>query len=427
VLEPLITLVRAGFVLPIDGTTDCLRDGAVAIGGGAILELDGWAALRQRYPQAEVVGDGHGILLPGLVNVHTHLSEALLPSLTDRMNLFEWFDRILAHGLRHLDREKARVGTLLKACEMLRSGITTVSDMFVHYNPGSQASLGVVDGLEHWALKGRADGAPLVSFRLGIGTLGGQSEALRRLSIEEARRQGWPIHTHLAEVREEVTDFRRAYGCTPVKYAAQLGLLDLELLAAHCIWLTEEDLALLQSANVAVAHNPVANMYLGSGVCQVPRMLQAGMTVGLGTDGAASNNNQNMFGVLKTTALLQKVTHLDAAVIEARAVVRMATLGGAQALGLAEEIGSLEPGKRADMVLLDGNHPALAPIHDPYQQLVYSATGAEVTDVWVNGRRVLAAGRVTTADEGAVVAQAREQAADIIRRAPALQDRSGIL
>jgi 5-methylthioadenosine/S-adenosylhomocysteine deaminase len=454
VVKSPITLVRAGFVLPIDGTTDCLCDGAVAIGGGAILELDGWAALRQRHPQAEVVGDGHGILLPGLVNVHTHLSEALLPSLTDRMNLFEWFDRILAHGLRHLDREKARVGTLLKACEMLRSGITTVSDMFVHYNPGSQASLGVVDGLEeaglrgvvsfgpedafdgadpdgamaeHWALKGRTEGSPLVGFRLGIGTLGGQSEALRRLSIEEARRQGWPVHTHLAEVHEEVTNFRRAYGCTPVKYAAQLGLLDLELLAAHCIWLTEEDLALLQGANVAVAHNPVANMYLGSGVCQVPRMLRAGMTVGLGTDGAASNNNQNMFGVLKATALLQKVTHLDAAVIEARTVVRMATLGGAQALGLADEIGSLEPGKRADMVLLDGNHPALTPIHDPYQQLVYSATGAEVTDVWVNGRRVLAGGRVMTADEGVIVAQAREHAADIIRRAPALQTRSSIL
>ena len=112
-VESPVTLVRAGFVLPIDGTTDYLRDGAVAIGGSAILELDGWAALRQRYPQAEVVGDGHGILLPGLVNVHTHLSEALLPSLTDRMNLFEWFDRILAHGLRYLDREKARVGTLL--------------------------------------------------------------------------------------------------------------------------------------------------------------------------------------------------------------------------------------------------------------------------------------------------------------------------
>ena len=453
-VESPITLVRAGFVLPIDGATDCLCDGAVAIGGDAILELDGWAALRQRHPQAEVIGDGHGILLPGLVNVHTHLSEALLPSLTDRMNLFEWFDRILAHGLRHLDREKARVGTLLKACEMLRSGITTVSDMFVHYNPGSQASLGVVDGLEeaglrgvvsfgpedafdgadpdgamaeHWALKERTDASPLVGFRLGIGTLGGQSEALRRLSIEEARRQGWAVHTHLAEVREEVTDFRRAHGCTPVKYAAQLGLLDLELLAAHCIWLTEEDLALLQGAHVAVAHNPVANMYLGSGVCQVPRMLQAGMTVGLGTDGAASNNNQNMFGVLKTAALLQKVTHLDAAVIQARTIVRMATLGGAQALGLADEIGSLEPGKRADMVLLDGNHPALTPIHDPYQQLVYSATGAEVTDVWVNGRRVLAGGRVTTADEGASVAQAREQAADIVRRAPALQSYSNIL
>jgi 5-methylthioadenosine/S-adenosylhomocysteine deaminase len=224
-----------------------------------------------------------------------------------------------------------------------------------------------------------------------------------------------------------VTDFRRTYGCTPVQYAAQLGLLELKLLAAHCIWLTEEDLALLQGAGVAIAHNPVANMYLGSGVCQVPRMLQAGMTVGLGTDGAASNNNQNMFGVLKTTALLQKVTHLDAAVIEARAIVRMATLGGAQALGLADEIGSLEPGKRADMVLLDGNHPALTPIHDPYQQLVYSATGAEVTDVWVNGRRVLAGGRVTTADEGIVVAQAREHAADIIRRAPALQACSSIL
>jgi 5-methylthioadenosine/S-adenosylhomocysteine deaminase len=452
--ETPITLIRAAFVLPMTGSLEVVHDGAVAIGDERILAVGPWELLRQRYAAAKQVGDGRGILLPGLVNVHTHFSEALLPSLTDQMNLFEWLKHILVPGLRPLDREKARIGTLLKGCELLRSGVTTVSDMFVHYNPGSQASLGVVDGLEeiglrgvvcfgaedkfdggnpaihieeHWALKQRADESPLVSFCLGIGTLGGQSETLLRLSLEEARRQGWRVHTHLAEVREELTEFRQAYGCTPIKYAAQLGLLDLDVLAAHCIWLTEEDFALLQSNNVAIAHNPVANMYLGSGVCQVPRMLRAGMTVGLGTDGAASNNNQNMFGVLKTAALLQKLAHLDAAALEARAVVEMATLGGARALGLDHEIGTLEVSKRADLVLLNGNHPALTPIHDPYQQLVYSATGAEVTDVWVNGRHVLVGGRVATVTEEVIVSQAHDQASDIIRRSPALQAHSMIL
>ncbi len=449
------TLIRADYLVTMDDNWRVLRDAALVIEGEHIAALGSWPGLREQFPQADIVGDGTGMLIPGLINTHTHFSEGLLSSLGDCMTLYEWGQRVLMPAGFHLDQAKARIGTLLKGAELLTSGVTTVNDMFVHTNARSFASLGVVDAIEqlgmravvclgaedvnfshpegdhilsihdileeHHTLWVRASTTQRVGFRMGIGTLSGQSKRLLNASVEMARRQNWGIHTHLAEVREEVTYFRTHYGMTPADYAAQHGLLDLDLIAAHCIWLTESDLALLRQAGVHVVHNAIANMILASGVCPVPRMLFEQINVSLGTDGAASNNNQNMFQVMKMTALLHKLAALDAAAITARQVVWMATRGGAQALGMEQSIGSLEVGKRADVVLLDGNSATLAPIHDPYGQLVYSATGREVSAVWVDGIQLVRDGHVQTVNETELAAHARTAAAELVEQAAALQ------
>jgi cytosine/adenosine deaminase-related metal-dependent hydrolase len=441
------TLVRGAWVLAMDPAQELVRDGAVAFDGdGAIAAVGPWAQLRERFPAAEVVGDGNGLVLPGFVNAHTHLTEGLIPGMGETASLWEWFDRVVSPAGLVTTREDVRVGARLKGAEMLLSGITTVNDMSCHRNLGSLASLGAADGLvelglrgivsfgaenlydgappedvfmaEHEALADRLAGEPLAGFRLGIGTVLGVSDALMERSVAACRQHGWAVHTHLAEVREELTESRGLHaGRTTVEHSADVGLLDCEVIAGHCIWCGEADLSLLAARDVAVAHSPVANMILASGVCAVPRLLREGVRVGIATDGAASNDNQDMFGVLKSTALLQKLHHLRADAITAVEVVRMATLGGARALRLDHLVGSLEPGKRADVVLLDGDTPELATIHDPWQQLVYCATARCVSDVWVDGARRVAGGRLVGQELRALAGDARELGRDLVERA----------
>lgn len=440
------TLVRGAWVLAMSSGADALRDGGVLLSAdGEVLAVGGAEELAAKNPGAVVVGDGNGVVMPGMVNAHTHLTECLIPGMGEDAALWEWFDRVVNPAGAVITREDVAVGARLKAAEMLLSGVTTVNDMCCHRNLGSQASLGAVDGLassgmrgvvcfgaedayegappprefmvEHEALADRLEGEALLSFRAGVGTVLGITDELFELTVAACREHGWAVHTHLAEVREEITEARRRFGHDTIEHAGRMGLLEAPVIAGHCIWCTEHDIGLLATNEVAVAHNPVANMILGSGVCPVPRLRSAGIRVGLGTDGAASNDNQDMFGVLKSTALLQKVANLDPAVIDARDVVRMATIEGAAALGLDEEIGSLEPGKRADLVLLDGNTPELATIHDPWQQVVYAATARCVSDVWVDGHRLVAGGALPGADVGELAASARAAGIELVRRA----------
>jgi 5-methylthioadenosine/S-adenosylhomocysteine deaminase len=439
-------LVRGAWVIAMAPDRALVRDGAVALGpDGTIAAVEPFQELRRRFPDAEVTGDGNGVVLPGFVNAHTHLTEGLLPGMGETATLWEWLERVINPTARALDREDVRVGTRLKAAEMLLSGITTASDMSCHRNLGSLASLGAADGLaelgmrgvvsfgaedlyegapppevfmaEHEALADRVAGEPLLGFRAGIGTVLGISDELLARTIAACAGNGWGVHTHLAEVREEVTGSRLRNGRSTVEHAQATGLLDHPVLAAHCVWCGERDLALLAANGVAVAHNPVANMLLASGVCPVGRLRGQGITVALGTDGAASNDNQDMFGVLKTTGLLHKLAALRADAITAREVLHMATVEGARALGLDRLVGSLEPGKRGDVVLLDGNTPELATIHDPWQQVVYCATARCVRDVWVDGTRRVRDGRLLGAEVAALAAEARELGRDLVVRA----------
>lgn len=431
-------LVRGAWVLT-QGPAGELRDAAVAVEGGAIAAVGSFAQLRQQHPDAEVIGDGTGVVTPGFVNAHTHLSEALATGIGSELRLAEWGAQIVGPLGAVLTEQDAHEGTRLRAVELLLSGVTTVNDMFVHYNPDATASLGVVSGLrsaglrgvvsfgaedldlwgdvdrmlaEHDALASAAGG--LISFRYGVGTLLGQTDALLEAGIGHARERGWAVHTHLHETREEVAASLHRWGERPIAHADALGLFELPVIAGHAVWVDDDEVALLAARGVTIAHNPVANAILGSGVAPVARW--RGLEAGIGTDGAASNDSQNMLEAIKWAALLQKVHHLDPAVIDARAVLSMATIDGARALGLEAVIGSLEPCKRADVVLFQDT-VEVGVLHDPAGQLVYGASPRAVADVLIDGERVVRDHRVVTVDERAQLELCRPLIARIARDA----------
>jgi 5-methylthioadenosine/S-adenosylhomocysteine deaminase len=448
-------VVRGDYVLTMGPLGD-IRDGAVAFdgGSGAILAVGPADQVVGAWSDAPVVGDGHGIVMPGFVNAHDHLSEGLISGIGETFGLYEWQTRLIGPVGPQLTRELATAGAMLKCLEMVQSGITCVNDMFVHANPGSLASLGSVDGIEqlgmrgvvsfgahdldnaipvpflmeeHFALAERCAAARNIDFRLGIATLHSQSDELLRASVRAAQDSGWSAHTHIAEVKEEITDSLLAYGHNTIGRARAFGLLDIDTIYAHCIWVSEADIEVLASHAVAVCHNPLANMILASGVCPVPRLRSAGIAVGLGTDGAASNDSHDMLQVLKCAALLQKLHHLDPLALTARDVVRMGTIEGARALKLDAKVGSLEVGKQADVIRLTAQSPRLAYIHDVYQQLVYSAGSQDVVDVWIAGRPVMTEGDVVSADAALIVEQGGEMAQSLFDLAnlSALRNNSG--
>ncbi|WP_101523345.1 amidohydrolase family protein [Nocardioides houyundeii] len=428
-----------------------LADACVHVRDGEIVAVDDAARLVAAHPALPVHGDGTGLVIPGLVSTHTHLSEGLATGMGSELSLFEWGEGIVGPVGAVLTREDAAEGTALKAVEMLMSGVTCVNDMFCHNHVGSRASLGVVDGLTRAGLRGvvsfgaedvglaepgseaaaavvadvlaeqvdlatQVAGAPLLEFRYGVGTLLGQTDELLAAGVDLCRQRGWGVHTHLAEVREELTAARARWGHRTVEHAERLGMFERPLIAGHGVWLTEADVASLARHDVAIAHSPVANMILGSGVCPVPRLRAAGVTVGIGTDGAASNDGQDMLQALKMAALLQKVHHLDPLVVDALDVLTMATIDGARALGLDHLVGSLEPGKRADLVLLQDT-VEVAVLHDPVSQLVYGASPRAVRDVWVDGVQVVLDHACVSVDEAAQIERCRPLAARLGRDA----------
>lgn len=450
-----VTAVRGEYILTMGPLGD-IKDGAVAFSNatGTILEVGPAEHVIEAFPGADLAGDAYGIVMPGFVNAHDHLSEGLISGIGETLNLYEWQHRLIGPVGPQLTRDFAMAGAMLKCLEMVQSGVTTVNDMFVHANPGSLASLGSVDGIEkvgmrgvvsfgahdlsvpipvpplmdeHHALAQRCAEAANIDFRLGIATLHSQSDELLGASIQAARDNGWMVHTHIAEVKEEITDALMMYGHNTVGRAKAFGLLDLETIYAHCIWVSEVDIETLATHRVAVCHNPLANMILASGVCPVPRLRSAGIPVGLGTDGAASNDSHDMLQVLKCAALLQKVHHLDPLALTARDVVRMGTIEGARALHLDDRIGSLEPGKHADVIRLTGHSARLAYIHDVYQQLVFCAGPQDVVDVWIAGRQIVENGDLVSADPILIVEQGRTMAEDLFARAElaALRDNTG--
>jgi len=432
-------LIRGGWVL----APEPLRDGAVLIEGSTIAAVGSWAELSAAHPDAEVHGGPRDIISPGFVNVHGHFSEGLITGIASDFTLWEWLHVLIQRVDPHMDRTKAYLGTQLAGIQMLRSGITTANDMFVCHPTDEPVTPAVVEALdelglrgvlsfgagdrsgpgmeaqfdEHEALREAAASSRLSTFRLGIGALGGQSDEMFAASVNYAVDGGHGVHMHIQEIREEVTATFERTGRTVVGHCAHEGLFAAPTLAAHCVWVDRHDRQLLAEHRVGVAHNPVANMILASGVAPVLEMRQLGIDVGIGVDGAASNDSQDYLQALKSAALLARVHHQQAKAMSAREAWEMGTIGGARALRMDDVIGSLDVGKQADVVVFDGSGPTLANVHDPYQAVVFVAGSREVAEVWVAGEASLLDGDVVRVDAREVADRSRPEAAALAQLA----------
>ena len=438
-------LVAGGTVVTMDASGTVLRDGAVAIAGDHIVAVGPTAELAARYPAAERLDARGKVVLPGLVNAHGHAPMVLFRGLADDLPLMEWLEKhIFPAEAAHVDEDFVRAGTRLACLEMLRGGTTTFVDMYYFEDAiaeeadrcGIRAVLGetLIDFpapdhatwdeavaytrrfAERW--RGHARITPAVAPHAAYTVSNEHLVAAHRLASE----LDVPLLVHLAEDRVEIDRVRTRTGKTSVELLESLGVLDDRLLAAHVVCPTPAEIALLARRGVGVAHCPQSNMKIAAGVAPVPAMLAAGVAVGLGTDGAGSNNDLDLWEEMDTAAKLHKVTAGDPTVLPARDALAMATIGGARALGMEREIGSLEPGKRADVVIVgaDGLHQEPQdPAANPYSFLVYSTKAADVETVLVDGRVVVRDGRVLTLDEPAVRARADELRAKLA--APAAQ------
>lgn len=433
------TLIRGGWVL----APEPIRNGAVLIEGDRIAAVGPWAELSATHPDAAVHGGPNDLVSPGFVNTHGHFSEGLITGIASDVTLWEWLHVLIRRVDPHMDPTKAELGTLLSGIQMLRSGITTANDMFVCHpgpEPVTPAVVAALDELglrgvvsfgagdrdgpgieaqfdEHEALREATEASRLCTFRVGVGALGGQSDELFGRTISYATDGGHGVHMHVQEVREEVTATYQRTGRTVVGHCAHEGLFAAPTLAAHCVWVDRDDRRLLAEHRVGVAHNPVANMILASGVAPVAELRELGVDVGIGVDGAASNDSQDFLQALKSASLLARVHHQQATAMSAREAWELGTIGGARALRMDDEIGSLEVGKKADLVVFDGDGPTLANVHDPFQAIVFVAGSREVAEVWVDGEPSLLDGDVVRVDAREVATRSRPAAAELATRA----------
>lgn len=381
--------------------------------------------------------EGHDkIVLPGMINTHTHLSMTLMRNYADDLAFWPWLMERIKPLEDHLCPEDVRVGARLGLVELIRGGTTCFHDMYFHLDQvaeevvssGLRACLcgalfdhsGQGEELLQTALQlyqnwqGSAEGR--ITVGLGVHSTYLCSPGYLREIRQEAQRLQTHLHLHLSETEREVQESQRQHGVSPVQLLADLGCLEVPVIAAHGIYLDEADQRLLRESKVSIAHNPSSNLKLANGVAPVPRLLEQGINVSLGTDGAASNNNLNLFEEMHLAALLQKWACRNAEALPARQVVRMATIQGARALGLEHELGSLEVGKKADLILIDAAQPHLAPRHDPLALLVYSAQAADVCTVLVNGQILMEDRQLTTLDQTALLAQAEQQTQALLQR-----------
>ncbi|MGE0392231.1 MAG: amidohydrolase family protein [Vicinamibacterales bacterium] len=434
-------VVTNGQVVTMDGSRRVLPSGGVAIDRDRIVAVESTEELARHFRAEQAIDAGGGIIMPGLINTHTHAPMVLYRGLADDLALMDWLQKyIFPAEAKTVSPAFVRTGTRLAALEMIQSGTTTFADMYYFESTiaeevaqaGLRGVLGqtviqfpVADARTPQEGLARAEafirqwnGHPLITpavaphalYTLDAATL----QAARRLAVE----QHVPMLIHLAETEAEAQTARERGAASAVAYLDGLGVLGRGVLGAHGVWVSPEEVAVLKARGVGIAHNPASNMKLASGVAPVPAYLSAGVALGLGTDGAASSNDLDMFMAMRLAALLHKVEQQDPRVVPATAVVEMATLGGARALGLEAVTGSLEPGKRADVIVVGVDGAAQTPLFDPLSHLVYVAHGGDVRHTVVNGRVLMKDRRVLTLNEPSVLADAR-LAAGAVRAAVA--------
>lgn len=425
------TVIEAHWVIPVEPPAAVLAGHAVVIGGGCILAVLPVAEAAARYPDAQRIHRPDHALIPGLVNLHTHAAMSLMRGMADDLALMDWLqNHIWPAEARLVSDAFVYDGTLLACAEMLRGGITCFNDMYFFpeataraaLQSGMRAALGIIavefrsayasDAQDYlsrgMALRDTLRDEPLLSFCLAPHAPFTVSDATFAQIATYAGELELPVHIHIHESAQEITDSLEQHGVRPLARLEKAGLLGPGLIAVHSVHLDEREIALFARHGCSVAHCPSSNLKLASGIAPVTKLLQAGINVGLGTDGAASNNRLDLFSEMRLAALLAKGGSGDATAMPARQALACATLGGARALGLQDKIGSIVPGKLADLVAVNLAASELSPCYDPVSHLVYAAGREHVSDVWIGGEHRLIEGRLAGLDESAIRAKARQ-------------------
>jgi 5-methylthioadenosine/S-adenosylhomocysteine deaminase len=432
------TLVTGGIVVTMDAKHRVLEHGAVAMQGPQIVAVGPASELAKRYRGARIVNADGKVIIPGLINTHTHVPMTLFRGISDDLDLNDWLTKyIFPAEAKNVDESFVRAGTRLGLAEMIRGGTTTYCDMYYFEDAiadeskkaGVRGVLGetvidfpVADNktwpeamayTERFINKWKNDDlivpaiAPHAPYTVSTAHL----KEVRALSDK----LNAAVVTHVAETKKERDDIKKQYGDTPVTYLNKIGFLSNRTIAAHTVWLTDKEIDILKTVGVGAAHNPQSNMKLASGVAPIPAMLAKDLAVGLGTDGAASNNDLDMWEEMDTAAKLAKEFSGDPKVVSAEQAFEMATIRGARALHLDSLIGSIEVGKRADLVIVDMDSLNQTPWFNVYSALVYSTKAADVRTVIINGRVVMLDRRLLTLNESAIKKDANAYRDKIIK------------
>jgi len=427
----------------MDASSRVIENGAVAIKAERIVAVGTTAEITGRYVSARVINAAGKVVMPGLINTHGHVPMVLFRGIADDLVLMDWLQKyIFPAEAKNVDEQFVRWGTRLGCLEMIRGGTTTFVDMYYFEDAiadetaraGMRAVLGetLIDfpapdnktwdaGMTYMEkFAARWKGHPLITPAIAPHAPYTVSTDHLKQAHAFSERLGVPLVIHVAEDPAETKTIQERYGASPVAYLDRIGLLDARVIAAHMVWPTSDDIATLAKRSVGVAHCPQSNMKLAAGAAPVPQMLRGGVAVGLGTDGAASNHDLSLWEEIDTAAKLHKLTSKDPTVVNAREALEMATIRGARAIHQDKEIGSLEPGKRADLIIVGMTGVHQTPVYNVYSQLVYATKASDVETVVINGKIVMQNRRVLTIDESSVRAKAN-QYRDRIRKSVASQ------
>jgi 5-methylthioadenosine/S-adenosylhomocysteine deaminase len=420
-MQPVDWILSPTWLLTLESGVQALTERSVAVQDGKILAIDSHERIHQRYEARETVSLSGHVLLPGFVNAHTHLPMNLLRGLADDLPLMRWLeDYIWPKERKWVSQEFVRDGALLAIAELIRGGVTCFNDMYfygkelatVAHQVGIRGRVAesILDVEMPWSKNGDACLEKVIEliefvepFPLINASIAPHSPyATKRRHLERVQqlseKHQVPVHLHLQETFDEVDQFRALYKMRPTEYLSELGLINPLLQAVHMTQANSRDIELFARGGAHIVHCPESNMKLASGSCPVQDALNAGVNVALGTDGAASNNDLDMFGEMRSAAFMAKLVDTNPEYLPAASVLQMATRGGAKALNLSN-IGSIEVGKSADIIAVDLNRVETLPVYHPASQLVYAACREQVTDVWVEGKRLLKNRELTTIDE----------------------------
>ena len=434
--EQIDMLIVNGTIISMDSNRTILEPGNIAIKDGKIVAVEITGSSKNELKAKETIDATGKLVMPGLINTHTHAAMTIFRGYADDLPLMEWLQNyIWPAEAKYINADTVHLGTQLAAIEMIGSGTPTFNDMYFFEDEVAKAAKEVgiravigeglldfptpnkktpQDGLDYTEMlikKWRND--PLITVAVAPHSPYTASSELLKSAKNLSDKYDVPLHIHVSETEQEVNDSMAKHSLTPFEYLDSLGFLGENVIAAHSVHLTPHDIQLIAKRKVGVSHNPESNMKLASGIAPIPELLDAGAKIGLGTDGAASNNDLNMFEEMDTAAMLHKVFTKNSSVVNAKSVVEMATIGGARVLGLDKEIGSIEKGKRADIIIIDLDKPHLTPLYNPYSQIVYAMDGADVETVIIEGRIVMRDHKILTVNEEKIIQDTNALAAKI--------------